>query len=533
MSLDIVTFKWQQPGFRNKYTAEHVNRLYEMVKRNTSVKFRFTCVTDDPIDINPEIRTLPLWDNPKPTYGDFKKPNCFARLKMFSEEMRANFFDRIVWLDLDALIVGNMDPIFKEQADFRIWRVDREISLCNGSLVVHKMGTRVDLWDKFDPSKVDDEEGFRNTTGHVGSDQAWIAQNLRREDQFFAKADGVYSYRCHLDGKPLPPDARVVFFHGEEKPENLWHIGWIRRTLESLSVPPPENVEEKQAELPRKRLGKDSLRVVTWLWKPPRGKTAAFNASCVNTLLSMLDRYYKKPYELVCVTDMPDGIDASVRIIPLWDDFRNLEHPQLGRGFSQCYPRLKLFAPGMADIIAPRFVSMDLDVVMVSDITPLWDRKEDFVIWSPGHHWSPYNGSMWLMNADARPQVWKNFHPVNTPIKAKEQGFIGSDQAALASLLGPGEATWTDGDGVWAFRKLGHTEERKRRDRDNRHPDRERRNQIRSEREARSEARRASKRSLPPNTKMVFFPGPLKPWDTEVWTNFPWVRKCYKDIQVG
>ena len=99
--IDIVTFKWNQDGFRNKYTAEHVNRLAEMVKRNTTLPYRFVCVTDDPKGIREDVHVIKLWENPAPQYGTLKRPNCFARLKMFAEEAKAQFHERIVWMDLD------------------------------------------------------------------------------------------------------------------------------------------------------------------------------------------------------------------------------------------------------------------------------------------------------------------------------------------------------------------------------------------------------------------------------------------------
>lgn len=532
MSLSIVTFKWKgSKGFRNEYTADHVNRLAEMLKRNTTLKYEFFCVTDDPTGIREDVKIIPLWENPAPHYGGTKRPNCFARLKVFSEEAKAMFGERVLWMDLDVLILGNIDHILRDKSDFKLWYVDGEISPCNGSLVMHRLGTRRYLWDRFNPNDIDAEEGYQKTTGFIGSDQAWIAQNLQPQDLRFGKVDGVYSYRCHLKGKPLPADVKMVFFHGDDKADDLMQVGWVRRALRSIELPH----DSEPVVAPRRNVPRDKLRVVTWLWKPKPNIQTRFNSECVNTLLSMIDRHYRKPYEFVCVTDNPTGIDGAVRTIPLWDDFGYLEHPQSGPNISTCYRRLRMYAPEMADIIAPRFVSVDLDAVILNDVTPLWERKEDFVAWSPGLFWSPYNGSMTLLTAGARRQVWEKFDPYKTPIEAKDKGLIGTDQAVVSHILGAGEATWTpERDGVWAFRNLGYTQDSPR---DARRAERERRREQKEarrgrdsrERDARREARQAARRALPTNTRIVFFPGPLKPWDPEVFGGFSWVRKSYRE----
>jgi hypothetical protein len=526
--IDIVTFKWEQKGFRNKYTAEHVNRLAEMVKRNVTLPYRFVCVTDNPAGIRDDVTIVPLWENPAPQYGTEKRPNCFARLKMFSEEAKTQFSERIMWLDLDAPIVGNIDHIVRERADFKIWYVDKEVSPCNGSLVTHRLGTRTDIWTKFNPKNIHPEEGYQNSTGHIGSDQAWIAQNLTPKDVFYGQVDGVYSYRCHIKGKPLPPEAKIVFFHGDDKAEDLLEVGWIRRTLRALEVASDAPVA-KGRSVPREK-----LRVVTWLWGSPKGSKVSFGADQVNTLLSMVDRHYRKPYEMVLISDDARGIDGAIRTIKLPNEFPQLEHPQQA-GLGTCYRRLQMFKPEMADIISPRFVSMDLDCVIVGDVTPLWDRKEDAVFWDSGFFWAPYNGSMTLMTAGARRQVYEKFDPARTPKLAADKGLVGTDQAAVAHILGIGQATWNDErDGVWAFRNLGYTGDReretRRQEKENRRRERRRED---AEREARKDARQVAKKALPSNCRIVFFPGALKPHDPEVFRSFHWVRKNYRDQGVA
>jgi hypothetical protein len=230
--IKVITWKWHRPGYRDRYLASYVNTFYAMLARNTTVPFEPLCITDDPVGVN--VPTMKLWDNPVPDYGSLHKPNCFYRVRAFSSEF-THSLGKFIWFDLDSVICGNVDHLLTDDADFKIWRPDGEKMPCNGSLVLHQAGTRAYTWAFFNPELVDRKWGFKYTTGFQGSDQAWIAYNLKPQDRFFTQKEGVYSFRSHVHHQTprhlLPSEARVVFFNGEYKP---WHdtlqqqIPWIR-----------------------------------------------------------------------------------------------------------------------------------------------------------------------------------------------------------------------------------------------------------------------------------------------------------------
>lgn len=190
------------------------------------------------------------------------------------------------------------------------------------------------------------------------------------------------------------------------------------------------------------------LTVVTFKWRDPQ-YGGVFKSEHVNVLRSMVKRHYDAPHRFVCFTDDPDGLDGGVEALPIWDDHANVANPT-GGGRPSCYRRLKLFDPAMRDVLGERFVCMDVDAVITGDLKPLWDRPEDVVMWkSPTGEW-PYNGAMFMANAGARPEVWTDFDPVESPRKTHKAGYRGSDQAWMSYRLGWGEATWTqERDGVW------------------------------------------------------------------------------------
>ena len=119
-------------------------------------------------------------------------------------------------------------------ADFKIWKVDNERMPCNGSLVSMKAGARKDIWENFNPQTVHPRWGFsQGPRRFVGSDQAWIAQNLNAKTQYFGQKDGIFSYRCHMQNRQdwLPKDSKIIFFHGDAKPwdDNLKDLPWIKQ----------------------------------------------------------------------------------------------------------------------------------------------------------------------------------------------------------------------------------------------------------------------------------------------------------------
>lgn len=192
------------------------------------------------------------------------------------------------------------------------------------------------------------------------------------------------------------------------------------------------------------------LNVVCWKWKPRTAYRSKFGPETVNVLYRMVRRNFASLGRFICVTDDAKGIDSAVEIIPLWSDLADLPSPHGGNNPS-CYRRLKAFAPEAREWFGDRFVSLDLDTVIVNDLTPLWDRPEDFVIWNEIDPRSFYNGSMWVVTAGARSKVWTEFNPKTSPSEAKAAGRFGSDQSWLSHVLGKGEATWSIKDGVYSY----------------------------------------------------------------------------------
>ena len=232
------------------------------------------------------------------------------------------------------------------------------------------------------------------------------------------------------------------------------------------------------------------LVFVCWKWRgddPAR----AFASAHVNVLYAMLARHYHAPFRLLCLTDEPQGLDGAIETWPLPETKADALGPPRttsSKIFPACYRRLWLFSEE-ARTLAPRLCNLDLDVVILDDITALLDSKTaSFVAWCGKDGLSKIAGGMWLLTTGVHVDVWEQFDPQSSPALAYAAGHRGSDQAWLSYRLYPPQERWTAADGVvklnW-LRKGGQ------------HP--------------------------PRGTKMVFTTGLTPPWSETVRLGHRWV----------
>jgi hypothetical protein len=230
------------------------------------------------------------------------------------------------------------------------------------------------------------------------------------------------------------------------------------------------------------------LKVLSWFWAQPGGR-ANYTADVVNMWAAAVRRNLTLPHTIACVTDHPEGIDSSIEIITPPRDFENVRIPTWGDRKPQCLRRISMFRPDAAEIFGPRFACMDLDAVIAGSLDPLFDVRNDFkMMIGTAPKIRPYNGSMMLMTAGTRPQVYTEFTPERATLAGKH--FLGSDQAWIAFSLGWGEATWDEKDGaVWFSPRYSMN---------------------------------------PPECRVMFFPGAVKPWTVAGHRPLDhWVRRHY------
>jgi hypothetical protein len=209
----------------NKYSAEYVNVLYNMVSRYLTVEHEFVCFTEDSKGINPEIRIEPL---PKmPVQGWWYKP------MFFNPELGIK--GTIVFLDLDIIIFRNIDWLFTyKPTEFCIIRdFNRRNSpnliKMNSSIFRIETGQHRHVYDNFINDPVRNSRKFHG-------DQDWIFAQTKNNKYQFWPDSYIQSYKWEMRkgakvvvtnsrrnfeeiGEPaVLPDTSIAVFHGEPNP---------------------------------------------------------------------------------------------------------------------------------------------------------------------------------------------------------------------------------------------------------------------------------------------------------------------------
>lgn len=195
------------------YTADYVVRLQRMVQRYLLRPHRFVCLTDQPWLFADLIETIPThgMTGVVPENG----AGYWTKVKLF-EPLR--FSGRVLYLDLDTLVVGDLSPI----VDFRSQFALTEDALVNerahldrdryGRKLLRRFNSSVMVWDA---GVADDIYTFwsRSVSERLSTDQDWIAE---RHPEAHAMPLAWFP-RISQTSPPWPSEAKVVLV---KKPKN-------------------------------------------------------------------------------------------------------------------------------------------------------------------------------------------------------------------------------------------------------------------------------------------------------------------------
>lgn len=186
-----------------KYGADYVNRLASMVRRRSRLKPDFVCFTEDASGLAADIRALPL-----PVDG---LRGWWNKVALFKGDL-SGVGERMLYLDLDVVITGDLDPLLTHGSDFIIMDNDY-VPGFNSSVFLLKTGSRAELWDRFSAANTDAFDG----------DQDWVAVHAPDAELW---PDGwCVPYRLRAAKAP-PATAKVVCFSGRPNPAE-YPAPWI------------------------------------------------------------------------------------------------------------------------------------------------------------------------------------------------------------------------------------------------------------------------------------------------------------------
>lgn len=233
------------------------------------------------------------------------------------------------------------------------------------------------------------------------------------------------------------------------------------------------------------------ISLVCWLW----GGNRSYKPEHVNTLARMVKRHLPEPHRFICVADDADGFSADVEVFKTPREARELgklSTPE-GNRFPSCYRRLWMFSEA-AKALGERVLLIDIDLVVVADLRPLFARTEPFVGWRPYRDWGRkcrFGGGIYLMTTGARTEVYDRFKGPRSIIEARSAGLRGSDQAWISYCLAERDPYFDREAGIYSIRDF-----------------------------------RGADKVLPEDARIVQMNGPIKPWSPDA-ARMSWVAENF------
>lgn len=213
--------------YGDKYSADYVNKLYNMVKRNLTIDYEFVCFTEDSNGIDDNIRIEPL-----PSYalsGWWFKPYFF--------DPNLPLKGTILFLDLDMIIFRNIDNLFTHDPnqfyiirDFNRYAI-KDYSKFNSSVFRINTGQHSEVWRNF----ITNADSIMK---RYHGDQDWIRVCVTQNFNYWPD-EWIQSYKWEMRGKPafdkkprgkrdfaingdpiIKDETAIAVFHGDPNPHN-------------------------------------------------------------------------------------------------------------------------------------------------------------------------------------------------------------------------------------------------------------------------------------------------------------------------
>ena len=231
--LHICTWWW-----RTKFSEEYLVKLAHSVKRHMRDEpYKFHCITTHDqyfprlIDEGAPIDDVVVLESPH--YFLLEKPGCLVRLLTFNLQfqnmIKARPGDRIVNIDLDFVITGDLFQLFDRPEDFVILQGANMYNPCpfNGALFMLRAGAHQEVWNDFSL------EAVAQVPFHeYPDDQGWLWHKIPQAAAWpVGPKSGVYVYkkRTWPSGDDLPQGAKMVTFVGKKNPKDLSHLIWVKQ----------------------------------------------------------------------------------------------------------------------------------------------------------------------------------------------------------------------------------------------------------------------------------------------------------------
>ncbi len=206
MPLTVACFKWG--NWCAPHGTDYVNRLFRHVQDHLQAPHDFICFTDDPTNLAPGItaRTLGCADW-----------NWNLR-KMWAYNPASGLKGRVLLLDLDTLVTGSLDDIAAYSGPFCVAEDFFEPGRHGGGVISFEASQELTkrLWEPL----VSRYESINAAVN--GSERFYFRRELGEWGDHWQKVlpGQVVSSKVHCRSG-VPPDARLVCFHGQPRPHQV------------------------------------------------------------------------------------------------------------------------------------------------------------------------------------------------------------------------------------------------------------------------------------------------------------------------
>lgn len=120
------------------YSVDYVTRLRAMVSRHLVQPHRFVCLTDRPDHLPVDMAVERIAAPGRKVFGWWSKIELFRP---------GRFAGRVLYLDLDSLVVGALDPIVDVPSRFALLPHEGDFRPHTKHQVVHRFNSSVMVWD--------------------------------------------------------------------------------------------------------------------------------------------------------------------------------------------------------------------------------------------------------------------------------------------------------------------------------------------------------------------------------------------------
>ncbi|QDJ96519.1 hypothetical protein Xoosp13_333 [Xanthomonas phage Xoo-sp13] len=194
------------------YDYRYVNAMARNIRNKTKLKIKISVLTDNPTGIDPELVDVII-----PLIHKYK--GWWSKIELF----RPGIFtgDRVVFFDLDTVIVSNIDDILKHDTMFAGISDLYHQNVLQTGVMSWNPNYNHHIYQNFIPL-------YRSALVSMPEgDAKWIRDNLYNYEYLQTKFPGkIVSFKAHCldhntDRINIPSSASIVCFHGKPRPHTI------------------------------------------------------------------------------------------------------------------------------------------------------------------------------------------------------------------------------------------------------------------------------------------------------------------------